>query len=186
MDWIYEAWPWYVAGPVIALVMILLLVFGKSFGFSSNLRTVCSIMGAGKVSEFFRFDWKKQVWNLVFLLGAIIGGYVVNQYMTIEGTVNLNPKTIEKLSSFGFENIGESYLPDAIFGVEALSAWQTWVFLIVGGIFVGFGARYAGGCTSGHAISGLSNLQLPSLIAVIGFFIGGLAMTHVFLPLFFN
>jgi uncharacterized membrane protein YedE/YeeE len=54
--------------------------------------------------------------------------------------------------------------------------------LVVGGFLVGFGTRYAGGCTSGHAISGLSDLQLPSLIAVIGFFIGGLLMTYVFLP----
>lgn len=50
---------------------------------------------------------------------------------------------------------------------------------------MGFGARWAGGCTSGHAISGLSNLQLPSLVAVLGFFAGGLLMTHLLFPLLF-
>ena len=58
--------------------------------------------------------------------------------------------------------------------------------LAVGGFLVGFGTRYAGGCTSGHAISGLSNLQLPSLVAVIGFFIGGLVMTHLIFPYLYS
>ena len=186
MNWIYEPWPWYVAGPIIALVMILLTMFGKSFGVSANLRTMCSIAGAGKFSDFFRFDWKSQIWNMVFVLGAIIGGFIAHNYMTIDHTVDLNPKTIAALSEMGIENAGETYAPDALFGAEALSTEGGILFLIVGGILVGFGTRYAGGCTSGHAISGLSNLQLPSLIAVIGFFIGGLAMTHLILPLIFN
>jgi len=57
--------------------------------------------------------------------------------------------------------------------------------LAFGGLMVGFGSRYAGGCTSGHAISGLSDLQIQSLIAVAGFFIGGLLMTYFVLPLIF-
>ncbi len=182
MSWIYEPWPWYVAGPIIALVMLLLLLFGKSFGLSANLRTVCSIAGAGRVADFFKFDWKKQIWNLVFVLGAILGGFFAHQYMTKDHSIDLNPKTVERLESMGVENAGASYAPESIFGMEALDSWQGWMFLILGGILVGFGTRYAGGCTSGHAISGLSNLQLPSLIAVIGFFIGGLAMTYFILP----
>lgn len=182
MNWIYEPWPWYVAGPVIALVMVLLLLFGKSFGVSANLRTVCSIAGAGKISDFFRFDWKSQIWNLVFVAGAVIGGYISHTFLTIDHTIDLNPKTIESLKLLGMENIGESYAPESIFGIEALSSIKGWLILVIGGILVGFGTRYAGGCTSGHAISGLSNLQLPSLIAVIGFFIGGLVMTFLILP----
>lgn len=183
MDWIYEPWPWYVAGPIIALVMVLLLFFGKSFGVSANLRTMCSIAGAGKYSSFFKFDWKGQMWNIVFIIGAVLGGFISNQYLTNDEKIDLNPSTIENLKDLGVEDAGESFLPESLFGVEVLSTWQGWAFLIVGGLLIGFGARYAGGCTSGHAISGLSNLQLPSLIAVIGFFIGGLIMTYLVLPL---
>ena len=183
MDWIYEPWPWYVAGPMIVLVMAMLLLFGKSFGVSANLRSMCSIAGAGRWADFFRFDWRSQIWNLIFVAGAIIGGFIAHNYLTIEHEINLNPETIASLEESGMTNVGSSYLPDSIFGVEALSTWQGWLFLVIGGLLIGFGTRYAGGCTSGHAISGLSNLQIPSLIAVVGFFIGGLVMTFFILPL---
>ncbi|MGB0424826.1 MAG: YeeE/YedE family protein [Flavobacteriales bacterium] len=182
MNWIFEPWPWYVAGPLIALIMLLLLLFGKSFGFSANLRTVCSIAGAGKAASFFKFDWKSQVWNLVFALGAILGGFIAHNYLSNGNPIDLNPATVENLQGYGFETPGDTFLPNELFGAEALSSWQGWVFLIIGGLLIGFGSRYAGGCTSGHAISGLSALQLPSLIAVIGFFIGGLIMTFLVLP----
>lgn len=64
---------------------------------------------------------------------------------------------------------GEAYLPDELFATDALTDPKSLAILLFGGLLIGFGARYAGGCTSGHAISGLSNLQLPSLIAVVGF-----------------
>lgn len=182
MDWIYEPWPWYVAGPIIALVMVLLTLFGKSFGVSANLRTVCTMAGAGKVSEFFQINWKDHLWNLVFVAGAVIGGYIAHTFLTVDHSIAINPETVKNLESLGLKNVGESYAPESIFGAEALSSIKGWLFLIIGGIFVGFGTRYAGGCTSGHAISGLSNLQVPSLIAVIGFFIGGLIMTFFVLP----
>jgi uncharacterized membrane protein YedE/YeeE len=186
MNWIYEPWPWYVAGPGIVLVMSLLIYFGKTFGVSSNLRTLCSIAGAGKAVEFFKFDWKKQSWNLVFVFGSVIGGFIAHNYMTPDHSIALNPETISSLQDLGFKSIGASYAPDELFGLEVLSTWQGWLFLLVGGLLIGFGTRYAGGCTSGHAISGLSNLQFPSLIAVIGFFIGGLIMTFLVLPTLLN
>jgi len=182
MELIFNPWPWYIAGPIISFVMLFLILFGKTFGMSSNLRTICSIAGAGKYSDFFKFDWKLQIWNLVVILGAIIGGYIAHNFMTIDQSIELNTKTIENLKSLGIENAGSSFMPDQLFGIHVLSSWQGWLFLVLGGMLIGFGTRYAGGCTSGHAISGLSNLQLPSLIAVIGFFIGGLAMTHFLLP----
>ena len=182
MNWIMEPWPWYVAGPLIVLVMSILVYFGKSFGVSSNLRSMCSIAGAGKLVDFFKFDWRAQIWNLIFVLGAVIGGFIAHNFMTADHHVDLNPKTIASLEAKGWTDVGNSYAPDTLFGVEALDSWQGWLFLIVGGVLIGFGTRYAGGCTSGHAISGLSNLQLPSLIAVIGFFIGGLIMTFFILP----
>ena len=182
MELIFNPWPWYIAGPIISFVMLFLILFGKTFGMSSNLRTICSIAGAGKYSDFFKFDWKLQIWNLVVILGAIIGGYIAHNFMTIDQSIELNTKTIENLKSLGIEDAGSSFMPDQLFGVQVLSSWQGWLFLVLGGMLIGFGTRYAGGCTSGHAISGLSNLQLPSLIAVIGFFVGGLAMTHFLLP----
>lgn len=182
MEIILEPWPWYVAGPGIAIVMGLLVYFGKSFGVSSNLRTMCTIAGADKYADFFKFEWRNQIWNLIFVLGAMIGGFVAHNYLTASHEMNLNPKTVASLAELGFTNIGASYMPESIFGLEALTTFQGWLYLLTGGVLVGFGTRYAGGCTSGHAISGLSNLQVPSLIAVVGFFIGGLIMTYGILP----
>lgn len=185
MNWILEPWPWYVSGPLIALVMFTLIFFGKNLGMSSNLRTLCSVGGAGKLSDFFQFDWKSQRWNLLVVVGAILGGYLASQFLSVVTTVELNDKTVESLEAMGFENIGTDYLPKELFSWESVMSFKGILIMILGGVLVGFGSRYAGGCTSGHAISGLSNLQLPSLIAVIGFFVGGLIMTHFILPYIF-
>jgi len=185
MDFILEPWPWYVAGPLITFVMLLLLYFGKKFGVSSNLETICAISGAGKISSFFNFDWRKSGWNLIFILGTMIGGFITYQWLTPNEAVAINPQTIQDLSEIGFANAGAQYLPDEIFSIESLLSLKGFLILIISGALVGFGARYAGGCTSGHAISGLSNLEIPSLISVIGFFIGGLIMTWLLIPLIF-
>lgn len=180
-----QPWPWYISGPLIALTMFMLIYSGKRFGMSSNLRTLCAIAGAGKKTKFFDFDWKSQRWNLIVLVGAMIGGFLAMKFITPDPSVAINQDSIDSLKDLGFANPGSSYLPDEIFGLENLSNFKSLIIMVLGGIFVGFGARYAGGCTSGHAISGLSNLQLPSLIAVIGFFIGGLIMVHLLFPLIF-
>lgn len=184
MENILNPWPWYVSGPLIALVMALLLYFGKTFGMSSNLRTLCTIGGAGKFVDFFKFNWKEQVWNLTVVFGAIIGGYIAIQYLSNNTITNLNPQTVSELQEMGFENAGATLVPNEVFGLETLNL-KSLLLLIIGGLLVGFGTRYAGGCTSGHAITGLSSLQKPSLIAVIGFFIGGLIMANLLLPLIF-
>lgn len=186
MQFILGPWPWYIAGPMLALVVCMLLYFGKNFGMSSNLRTMCSIAGAGKYSDFFKIDIKEQRWNLVFVLGTILGGIITSQFLSDGSAVLLNSETIASLNEMGFLSPQENQiLPTKIFGSEAIFSLKGFLILIGGGFLVGFGARYAGGCTSGHAISGLSDLQIPSLVAVVGFFIGGLAMTHLFLPLIF-
>jgi uncharacterized membrane protein YedE/YeeE len=186
LEIIRQPWPWYVAGPIIALVMFALLYFDKTFGFSSNLRTMCSAAGAGTLAEFFRFDWKNQKWNLAFLVGAVLGGWISFQFLMNHHDVGIDQQTVENLTQdLGFHAPGSSYLPAEIFGPQAIESIGGISLLLIGGVLVGFGARYAGGCTSGHAISGLSNLQVPSLIAVAGFFIGGLIMTHFILPLLF-
>lgn len=185
MDFILQPWPWYVAGPLIAFIMFLLLFLGRQFGMSSNLRTMCTMCGADRKAEFFQFDWKAQRWNLVVILGAALGGFIAINFLTADPAVAINPDTVENLNELGFSSAGKAYLPDELYSLEAFLNFKSLALLIIGGFLIGFGARWAGGCTSGHAISGLSNLQLPSLIAVIGFFIGGLVMVHLLFPLIF-
>ncbi len=185
MESILNPWPWYISGPLIALVMALLLYFGKTFGMSSNLRTLCSIAGAGKFSDFFNFKWKEQVWNLTVVLGAIIGGFMAVTLLSNDSGTNINPKTINELQNMGFNNPGATLVPNEMYSLDVLASPKALLLLVIGGLLVGFGTRYAGGCTSGHAITGLSSLQKPSLIAVIGFFIGGLIMINFILPLIF-
>jgi len=185
MEFIFEPWPWYVAGPLIALIMFLLIFVGKQFGMSSNLRTICTLCWADKKADYFDFNWKSQRWNLTVVFGAVIGGFIGAHLLSNGSAVAINPDTISDLRNLGFQSAGRSYLPDELFSLDALTDIKSLAILLIGGILIGFGARYAAGCTSGHAISGLSNLQLPSLIAVIGFFIGGLFMVHVIFPLIF-
>lgn len=185
MEVILQPWPWYVSGPLIALIMFLLLFVGKGFGMSSNLRTLCTICGAGKQADFFKFDWKTQRWNLIVVSGAILGGFIGSQWLSEDAVVDINPATVETLNKLGIHSGGKAYMPTEFFSSAAFTDSKAIVILAVGGFLVGFGARYAGGCTSGHAISGLSNLQLPSLIAVVGFFAGGLLMVHFLFPLIF-
>jgi uncharacterized membrane protein YedE/YeeE len=185
MEFIMQPWSWYVSGPLIALVMFFLIFSGKNFGMSGNLRIMCAALSGDKACDFFRFDWKAQRWNLVFALGAILGGFVAAEFLSTDTSVAITEGTIEKLTQYGFTDGGTAYLPEKLFSLDALADPYTLLLLTIGGFLVGFGSRYAGGCTSGHAISGLSDLQLPSLIAVIGFFIGGLFMVHVLFPILF-
>lgn len=184
LELLSQPWPWYTSGIVIAFVMVLLLFFGKSFGVSANLRTICSACGAGKTVKFFDFDWRSQTWNLLFLVGAVIGGFIASEFLSNGEVVQISQATIQDLSELGF-SAPNGIQPEELFSLEALFTVKGFLILLLGGFAIGFGARYAGGCTSGHAISGLSNLQLPSLIAVIGFFIGGLITTFVLMPLIF-
>ncbi len=186
MDSIMAPWPWYVAGPLIAATLFILLMLGKTFGMSSNLRTACAAIGAGKAADFFNFNWKAQRWNLTVVAGAILGGFIASHFMS-DNTVTINEKTAAQLATqYNIDSAGEAYLPPELFSLDSLSNPKVVLILLAGGFMVGFGARYAGGCTSGHAITGLSNLQIPSLIAVIGFFIGGLTMIHLLYPLIFT
>lgn len=185
MDLLKEPFPWYVAGPLISVTLVLLILVGKRFGMSSNLRTMCTVLGADKTCDFFCFDWKGQRWNLLVALGVIIGGGIAVTFLSGGNPPEIHMDVIKELKTLGFESAGTSYLPLELFGEGVFSSVKGILILLIGGVLVGFGARYAGGCTSGHAIAGLSNLQLPSLIAVIGFFIGGLIMVHLIFPLIF-
>lgn len=185
MEVVFQTWPWYVSGFLIGMIMLCLIYFGKVFGMSSNLSTLCSMTGIGKQVSFFDFDWKTQRWNLLVVLGAMLGGFVAVQFMGDASNVDINPKTIAQLAQMGIDAPDGKLLPETLFGNAIFQSPKMIFILIIGGILIGFGTRYAGGCTSGHAISGLSNFQLQSLKAVIGFFIGGLIMSHFILPLIF-
>lgn len=182
--WLSSPWPWYVAGPLIGATVPLLLWLGnRSFGISENLRHVCAMV-PNRV-PFFRYDWRSSGgWNLVFAGGIILGGFIASVLFANPEPLQVASATERDLAAIGVATNGELG-PAALFSLSALTSVKSWILLLVGGFLIGFGARYAGGCTSGHAITGLSNLQLPSLVAVIGFFAGGLAMTHFILPFLF-
>ncbi|HEY1256174.1 MAG TPA: YeeE/YedE thiosulfate transporter family protein [Terracidiphilus sp.] len=174
-------WPWYVAGPLIGLFVPALLIAGnKVFGISSNLRHLCAAIAPCKVKHF-RYDWKQSgLWNLVFLSGVLVGGFLA-AHLGASQTISISPATRELLIHQGFHDFS-GVAPGELFSWHALLTLRGFVSIVVGGFLVGFGTAYAGGCTSGHAISGLANLQLPSLIAVLGFFAGGLFATYFILP----
>jgi uncharacterized membrane protein YedE/YeeE len=179
-----EPWPWYVAGPLIGLLVPLLLMLGgKPFAISANLRHMCAATVPAGL-PFFKYDWKRDGgWNLLFALGILLGGFVAARWLMPDGyTVAIADATRADLLALGLHDLS-GVVPPELFSWESLSTGRGWITLIVGGFLVGFGARWAGGCTSGHAISGLAALQLPSLLAVLGFFAGGLLMTHLLLPL---
>jgi uncharacterized membrane protein YedE/YeeE len=174
-------WPWYVAGPAIGLFVPALLIVGNAvFGVSSSLRHMCAAVVPGK-TEYFRYDWKAGAWNLLFVLGIFIGGLLASHYGAAQN-VEISEQTRLALTKLGIHDFS-GLAPRELFTWSTLPTLKGFVSIVVGGFLVGFGTAYAGGCTSGHAISGLADLQLPSLIAVIGFFAGGLIGTHLLLPL---
>jgi uncharacterized membrane protein YedE/YeeE len=185
IDLILQPWPWYVAGPIIGLTIPLLLILGnKSFGISNSLRHVCAAVVPGKI-PFFHYDWKKEQWIFFFAAGIIIGAFVSVNFLSTGADVDLNPQTIMDLKALGISKF-DGLMPADIFNFGSLLNLKGLFFIIIGGFLVGFGTRYAGGCTSGHAIMGLSNLQWPSLVATISFMIGGFFMTHLLFPLIFK
>lgn len=183
IQFISQPWPWWVAGILITLTMVSLLILGKSFGVSSTFRTLCSASQMGKNVPFFQYDWKKDIWNLVFAFGTLLGGVIAHRFLSPAEGIALSDATLQDLQALGVSTDTTTLAPMDLFSWDALWTPKGFILIIIGGFLVGFGTRYAGGCTSGHAISGLSNLQLPSLIAMIGFFIGGLICTHLLLPL---
>jgi uncharacterized protein len=181
IEFIKQPWTWYVAGPLIGLTVPALLILGnKSFGISSSLRHICASCMPANI-PFFKYDWKKEVWNLFFVFGIFLGGAIAINLLSNPNPIEVNPKLATELAGYGITNYN-NLIPEDIINWQSLFTLKGFLMMIVGGFLVGFGTRYAGGCTSGHAIMGLSNLQLPSLIATISFMIGGFIMANLILP----
>lgn len=181
MEFFYKPWPWYVAGPVIGLTVPALLWLGnKPLGISSTLRQLCAACYPAKI-PLLNYDWKKDSWNLFFVFGILIGGFIGGWVFANPEPSRLSPHTIDELHSRGLNDL-TGLLPHDIFSWNNLLTWQGFIFIVVGGFLVGFGTRYARGCTSGHGIFGLSSLQWTSLLATICFFIGGIVGSYFVLP----
>ena len=181
LDWLSQPWPWYVAGIIVGLTVPLLLLLGnKKFGISSSLRHACAACIPAKI-PFFQYDWKKEMWNIVFVFGIVLGGIIGGIVLSNPDSIQISTNTMKDLKELGITDFND-LLPSDIFSWKSLLTLKGFVFIVIGGFLVGFGTRYAGGCTSGHSIMGLSNLQWPSLIATIAFMTGGIIMTYLILP----
>ena len=147
MATLLSIWPWYVVGPLLGAVVPLLLLTGnKALGISSTLRHICAAALPAKI-QFLTYDWKAHSWQMLFAAGLVLGGLL--------GHLVFSPAITSGL-------IPNPHSP------------QEWLTLLGGGFLVGFGTRWAGGCTSGHGIFGLANLQWASLVAVATFFAFGI------------
>lgn len=178
---IKEPWPWYVAGSLIGLMVPALLLIGnKSFGLSSNLRHICAACIPANI-PFFKYDWKKESWNLFFVAGIIFGAFIATYFLTNPNAIIVNASLQKELTQYNIHDF-EHLIPSDLFSLQSLGTIRGFILMVVGGFLVGFGTRYANGCTSGHAITGLSNLQWSSFVATICFMIGGLIMTNLILP----
>ena len=181
-DWLKHPWPWYIAGPLIGLTVPALLIAGnRSFGISATLRHFCAACVPAGI-PFFKYNWRQESWNLFFVAGIVLAGVLVNLFLQNPEPVMINQHLQTELAQYGITNY-EGLVPPEIFNWHALLTWRGVVMIVAGGFLVGFGTRYAGGCTSGHSIMGLSNLQWPSLVATVCFMLGGFAVANLLLPL---
>jgi uncharacterized protein len=181
MELLSQPWPWWAAGIIIGLTVPALLILGnKHFGLSSNLRHACAACFPAGI-KFFQYDWKNEVWNFFFVGGIIAGAGIAATLLADPAPIQVAPALVAELQGYGITDFGNA-TPVQLFSWESLMSLGGFILLVVGGLLVGFGARYAGGCTSGHAIMGLSNLQVPSLIATISFMVGGFIMANLILP----
>ena len=185
IEYLKQPWPWYIAGPLIGLMVpALLLVGNKAFGISSSLRHICAACMPADIS-FFKYDWRKESWNLFFITGIFLGGVIAGFALATDGPVQISSETRQTLQQLGVKDF-TGLLPADVFSFQSLFTLRGIVFTVAGGFLVGFGTRYAGGCTSGHAIMGLSTLQWPSLVATCSFMIGGIITSWYVIPYLLN
>lgn len=182
LEWLKQPWPWYIAGPLIGLTVPALLILGnKHFGISANLRHACAACFPANI-PFFKYNYRKELWNLFFVTGIFFGGMIAASLLANPQPVEVAPKLAAELAGYGIDDYS-NMVPLQLYSWENLLTMKGLIMLVGGGFLVGFGSRYAGGCTSGHAIMGLSTLQWPSLVATICFMIGGFIMANLILPI---
>jgi uncharacterized membrane protein YedE/YeeE len=181
MAFLWEPWPWYVAGPLIGLVVPALLLLGnKPFGISSNFRHLCAISGS-ETCDYFAYDWRSHgSWNLMFLAGIVLGGALA-VWLSTGAPIGISDGTRDQLAALGITDFS-GFAPSDLFSWRALTRWPVVAALAAGGWLIGFGTAYAGGCTSGHSITGIADLQIASMIATGAFMAGGFASTYLLLP----
>lgn len=178
---LHKPWPWYIAGPLIGLTVPALLIIGnKTLGISSAMRDICAACVPARV-EFLHYNWKENSWNLFFVAGILIGGFIAGQVFANPYPVAISAHTVQDLQNMQVP-VSHGLMPESLFNWHALLTIKGLILTVVGGFLVGFGTRYAGGCTSGHGIMGLSALQWPSLVAVVSFFAGGIICSYFILP----
>jgi uncharacterized membrane protein YedE/YeeE len=181
LDLLRQPWPWYIAGPLIGLAVPALLIAGnKALGISSSLRHICAACFPANI-PFLQYDWKKEVWNLFFAAGILIGGFIAGYLLRSPDPVAISQETVQDLQELGIEH-QSGLLPREIFNWQSLLTFPGLIFIVAGGFLIGFGTRYAGGCTSGHGIMGMSSFQFVSLIALMSFFAGGILATYLLFP----
>lgn len=175
-------WPWWISGPLLGLMVPMLLLFAnRHFGVSSSLRHICAAVLPVKKAKYFDYDWKASAWNIALVAGVIVGAAIAVLFLDGNAAPEVSTAANELFVSWGMST-PEALQPAELFAPESLGSPVVLFVLVAGGFLVGFGARYANGCTSGHAIMGLSLMSVGSLVAVVGFFIGGLIMAHLLLP----
>lgn len=182
LEIIRQPWPWYLAGALVGLTVPALLLLGnKHFGISSSLRHICAACLPANI-PFFKYNWRRETWNLFFVAGVLVGGVVATQFLSNPEPIQISANTVRDLEALNVQ-VDSNLMPASIFSMDNLFTMKGLIFFVMGGFLVGFGTRYAGGCTSGHSIMGMSSLQWPSLVATCCFMAGGFAMVHLFFPM---
>lgn len=149
---------WAIAGGAIGVITLLLLYLtNRRLGISTGFESVCALVSR---RPYFQRDELQGPgrWRLPFLAGLFVGGVAS---ATLAG---------------GLEPSMELGMFEAASGAGHTGK-LAWMF--VGGLFIGFGARLAGGCTSGHGIFGIANFEKSSWISTVSFMAAGIATTQL-------
>jgi uncharacterized protein len=182
INFISQPWPWYVAGPLIGMVILLLQwIDNKPLAASASYRHVCAATLPAGI-PFLKYNWKAETWNLFFVVGIFAGGFLAGILLSHPANISITDETTRQLLSAGLADTS-GFVPAELFSFSALQTIPGFIIMVIGGFFIGFGSRYAGGCVSGHSMTGISDLQWTSMLATACIFAGGIFTSYVLLPL---